>query len=168
MRLPRPRTTLGRAVLPVLGGIGVFALLGLATWIAAVLLSRNPENVSDRLAPAVFEVGPIEPIAETIAKNGPIIFHDLARPDGLRSLVLDHTGDDPKDNWVVYYAYPADRTPDCKIEQIERTRKFTDCDQRTIDVEHLAPPPGVYPQVGDSVSIDLREATGGTTTASTP
>lgn len=169
MQLPRPRTTLGRAVLPVIGGIGVFALLGLITWVTAVLLSRDPERVSDRLASPTFEVGPIGFVAERIADGGPIILPDLVRAGGLRTVVLDHTGGDPKLGWRVYYAYPADRDPGCKVTQVRRTRQFTDCEHRTIDVEQLAPPPGVFPLIDDDVTIDLRragEASGTATTTS--
>ena len=45
------------------------------------------------------------------------------------------------------------------MTQIERTRRFTDCDGREIGVEQLAPPPdGVRPVVSDTVTIDLRAA----------
>ena len=158
MQLPRPRTALGRAVMPVLAGIAVFALLGLATWIAAVFLSRNPERVSDRLAVTTLEVGRVEAVADQIADHGPIIFPDLMRAGGLRTVVLDHTGADPREGWQVYYAYPADRDVDCKVKQVKHTRHFTDCDHRTIEVEQLTPPPGVHPQVGDTITIDLRDA----------
>ena len=53
----RPTSPLGRAVLPVAGGLAFFALLGLATWGIAALLRDNPEQVNERLAQTTFEVG---------------------------------------------------------------------------------------------------------------
>lgn len=153
-----PRSTLARAVLPVLGGMLFFVVLGLATWGAAAIISRNPDNVNDRLAADVFEVGDVDTLSSIIAANGPLLFPDLARSGGHRALVLDHTGDDPATGWRVYYAFPADRDLTCKVTQVRGTRQFTDCDGRTIDVEDLAPPVGVNPVVGDTVIIDLRGA----------
>jgi len=153
-----PRSTLSRAVLPVLGGLLVFVVLGLATWGAAAIISRNPEQVNDRLAVDVFEVGDVDSLSAIIAANGPLIFPDLVQSGGHRTVVLDHTGDDPASGWRVYYAYPADRDLECKVTQVRGTRQFTDCEGRTLDVEDLAPPDGVFPIVGDTVTIDLRGA----------
>lgn len=155
----RPTSPLGRAVLPVLAGIAFFAVLGLALWGIAAVLSNNPDQVNERLARTTFEVGRTERLAEVIAEDGPLLFQGLVGDDADNSVVLDHTGDDPANGWVVYFAHPADRAETCKVTQIERTRRYTDCDGREIGVEQLAPPPdGVRPVVSDTVTIDLRAA----------
>ena len=153
-----PRSAFQRAVLPVLGGLLFFVLLGLATWGIAAILSRNPERVNEDLAATTFRVGEIETVADIVAEDGPLIFPDLVRSGGNRTVVLDHTGTDPRRNWRAYYAFPADRTVECKVEQVRGTRTFTDCEGRTLDVEDLAPPPGVRVLVSDSVTIDLTGA----------
>lgn len=159
---PRPRfaptSTVGRALFPVVGGLAFFALLGLATWGFAALLSGNPERVSERLATTTFEVGRPESISRMIAEDGPLLFQGLIGDQGARSVVLDHTGTDERIGWRVYYAYPADRESTCLVSQITGTRDFTDCDGRVLPVEQLAPPPGVNVIVGDQVIIDLRAA----------
>jgi hypothetical protein len=162
-----PQSTLARAVVPVIGGVVFFAVMGLILWGAASLLARNPEDVSERLAPTVFEVGNTENIARIIDEDGPLLFQGLTGAEGERSIVLDHTGDDPDDGWRAYYAYPADRAPTCLVEQVRGTRQFTDCEGRTIETEQLAPPPGVKVIVGDKVSLDLRGATTATAPATT-
>ncbi len=154
-----PQSTLARAVFPVLGGVVFFTVIGLILWGAASLLSRNPEDVSERLVPTVFEVGNTENIARIIDEDGPLLFQGLTGAEGERSIVLDHTGDNPKKGWRAYYAYPADRDPACLVEQVRGTRQFTDCEGRTIEPEQLAPPPGVQVILGDKVSLDLRGAT---------
>lgn len=159
-----PTSTLGRAVLPVVGGIVFFTVIGVVLWGVAALVSRNPEDVSDRLVETVFEVGDTENIARIIGEDGPLLFQGLVGSRGERSVVLDHTGDDPLTGWRAYYAYPADRDPGCLVEQVRGTRQFTDCDGRTIETEQLAPPPGVQVIVGDEVSLDLRAATTAITT----
>lgn len=143
----------------MVGGILFFALLGLATWGIAAILANNPDRVNDTLARTTFPVGSTTRIAEVVAENGPLIFPDLMRAGGLRTVVLDHTGDDIRSHWRAYYAYPADRGVECKVSQVRGTRNFTDCDGRIIAVEQLMPPAGVRVIVGDTVEIDLTAAT---------
>ncbi|MFZ4810304.1 MAG: hypothetical protein ACOYL9_03075 [Ilumatobacteraceae bacterium] len=150
------KSTLRRALLPVLGGLAFFALLALATWGIAALLSRNTERVEDRLATTTFEVGNSEYLANLVAADGPLLFQGLVGDTAERSLVLDHTGDDPKNGWRVRYAFPADRDDTCKVEQVKRTATYTDCEGRTLTVDDLARPTGVKLLVGDVVVIDLR------------
>ncbi len=164
----QPTSPAGRAVLPVAGGILFFGLLALTTWGIAALLSKNPERVSTRLATPTFEVGRTETIAELIADQGPLLFQGLVGSEGDRSVVLDHTGDTVKKGWRVFYAYPADRTPDCLVAQVKGTRTYTDCEGRTVSVEQLAPPEGVLVLVNDRVEIDLRGASVSTTSTTTP
>jgi hypothetical protein len=154
----RPRTTAQRAVYPVAAGLVFFAVLGLVTWGIAAFVSRNPEAVEERLAAPTFEVGNVETISQLIADDGPLLFQGLIGDDAARSIVLDHTGDDPRRGWRAYYAFPADRDPSCTVAQTPGTRQFVDCDGRTLEVEQLAPPPGVRPLVSDVIVLDLRAA----------
>jgi hypothetical protein len=152
----QPRSNLTRAVLPVVGGLAFFALLGLLTWGIASVLSRNPEQVEERLAQTQFEVGSTEALAELIAEDGPLLFQGLVGDSADRSIVLDHQGDDPAQGWRVRYAHPSDREPTCKVAQIEQTRQYTDCDGRTLEVDDLARPEQARVLVSDVVVIDLR------------
>jgi hypothetical protein len=149
----------------VLGGLAVLGLIFLATWAVAAFWSGDDASLSERLAPSTFRVGAVQDVAAEVANNGPILFPGLETTTGERTIVLDHTGGDPTRGWTVYYAYPADREPRCAVEQIEGTARFVDCDDRTIDVTDLAPPPGVFPVVENqrTLSIDLRQATQGST-----
>ncbi len=154
----KERSTLTRAVVPVVGGLVFFALLGLATWGIAAMLSRNPDRVEERLATTTFEVGSSEFVAGQIAEGGPLLFQGLVGDDADRSIVLNHTGDDPERGWSVRYAFPADRDDGCKVSQVEGTAQFTDCEGRTISYDDLARPERVRPLVSDVVVIDLRGA----------
>ncbi len=136
--------------------MGFIAFLGLVTWGIAALVGRHPQQLNENLARSTFEVGNTANIASLIADEGPLLFQGLVGSSADRSIVLDHTGNDIRQGWHVYFAHPADRQPTCKVSQIEHTRQFTDCTGRTLDVEQLAPPPaGVNPVVGDVVIIDL-------------
>jgi hypothetical protein len=151
-----------RAVLPVLGGAAVLALIGLFTWAMAVYISGGGGEGSERLAPSTFTVGEVDGLAETVATGGPLFFPELGTAIGTRSIVVDHTGDDPADGWRVYWAYPADRDSTCIVQQVPGTANFVDCDGRTIGVSELSPPDaGVFPIVedGETLVIDVRGAT---------
>ena len=152
---------MARAVVPVLGGIAFFAVLGLLLWGVAAYIAGNSDEVT--LAPTTVDVGRTATYADIIAENGPLILPDLLQSSGRRTIVLDHTGDDPQTNWHIYMAHPNDRPVECKVELIKGTRQFTDCDGRTIDVEDLAlPEQGVAPIVSPDgqLSLDLLPTSG--------
>ena len=160
----RPKSTFARAVLPVAGGMLFFAFFGMVTWGVAALLSGNPERVNDRLVPQTFEVGSTEYLAPLIADDRPLLFQGLIGADADRSLVLDHTGDLVGEGWRIRYAYPADRDSTCHVTQVKHSRQFTDCENRTLEVDDLARPTDVTPVVGDTVIIDLRVANASSST----
>jgi hypothetical protein len=120
--------------MPVLAGILFFATMFGLTWL-------------------------VDRWAESVAEDGPIIYPDLRDPEGTRAIVVDHQGDDPATGWRVFYTYPADRDSTCQVEQRERTRTFTDCDGRELDIEDLKRPLDVRPIVENrkTLYIDLRQ-----------
>ncbi len=157
---PRLRSPLARAVVPVLGGLAFFVLFFLGLWVAASVMTSRAEP-EDVLSNRIFEVGRVDSLAESVAEDGPILFPDLKGTDGVRSIVLDHTGDDPASGWIVRYGHPADRDPTCRVEHVRGTREFTDCEGRTLAVDDLAPPGDVRPIVENrrTLYIDLRGLT---------
>ena len=166
MQLPQLRSPLARAVVPVLGGIAVLAVLGLFLWGMAAWISSGNGVASERIAPSQLTVGPVEAMAEQVEAHGPLFFPELGTAIGTRSIVVDHTGTVAADGWRVYWAYPGDRPATCVVEQVVDTRSFIDCDGRTIDVSELSPPDaGVFPRVDgrETLVIDLRGAEDDTT-----
>ncbi|MFM7046014.1 MAG: hypothetical protein ACKO27_00510 [Ilumatobacteraceae bacterium] len=164
MARTRPTSTLARAVIPVAAGIGFFTVLGLALWGVAALIAGNADETEEILVPAYQDLGRVDTFADLVAEGGPLVMADLIGDD--RSIVLDHTGDDPRQGWAIYLAYPADRDPTCAVELTPGTRSFTDCDGRTLGIDGLALPPlGVQPIVSDDglLTLDL-VATAPTTT----
>lgn len=153
---PRLRSPFARAVVPVVGGMAVIAAIFGATWLVAMRVDQPTA-----LAPSTFTVGSVEARAQSIADDGPILLPGLDTTTGERTIVLNHTGDDPTAGWKLFWAYPADRDDTCGVEQIRGTSGFTDCDGRRIDVTDLAPAAGALPIVENSetLTIDLREAT---------
>ena len=129
----RLRSPLARALAPVLAGIAFIAVLFLATWGVAAFISDRGENITN-LGSSIFEVGQVERIATIVGDDGPLLFPDLKSPSGVRSVVLDHQGDDPTKGWQVYYGYPAGKDPSCLVEHVQGTRTFKDYNGDTIDV----------------------------------
>ena len=167
---PELRSPVARAVLPVLGGAAVIALIGLFTWGIAAYISRGGAEGSERLAPSTFTIGNVERLAEEVEESGPLFFPELGTAIGTRSIVVDHEGDDPRDGWRVYWGYPADRPATCVVEQVPHSDDFTDCDGRTVNVTELAPPDaGVNPRVEEQTTliVDLRGAADAATPPST-
>lgn len=146
VRRSKSRSPLARAAFPVLGGLAFFALLGLALWGVAALISGNSDQASGNLANRTFQPGSVIRYASIVKQDGPLIFPALIGTSGDRTIVLDHPPEsDPKFDWRIYLAYPADRGVSCKVVQVRTTRNFTDCDGRTLSVDRLAlPPEGVF------------------------
>ena len=158
--MPRLRSPLARAVVPVLGGIAFFALFFLGLWLAATIINDRADT-SSVIANKVFEVGKVDTIAKSVADDGPLLFPDLKSPDGVRSIVLDHQGQDPARGWQLYYGYPSDRDATCLVTHKKGERTFTDCEGRTIQPEQLTAPGDVRPIVENrkTLYIDLRGLT---------
>jgi len=144
--------------MPVLAGILFFAAMFGLTWLVAAYISDRGENITN-LGDPIFKIGSVDRWAESVAEDGPIIYPDLRDPEGTRAIVVDHQGDDPATSWRVFYTYPADRDSSCQVEQRERTRTFTDCDGRELDIEDLKRPLDVRPIVENrkTLYIDLRQ-----------
>jgi hypothetical protein len=166
MELPRLRSPLARAVVPVLGGIAFFTLFFVGLWVAARYINDQADPTS-QIGNKVFEVGKVESIAKSIAKDGPLLLPDLKSPDGVRSIVLDHTGSDPAVGWQAYYGYPADRDATCLVTHVQGSRTFTDCENRVLQADQLSAPAEVRPIVENrkTLYLDLR---GLTTSQTTP
>lgn len=157
-RLPELRSPLARAVVPVLGGVLFFVVLGLVTWGIAAFLSNGSTETTDNLAPPRLELGSAAGRANDVAEAGPLLFAELSTITGARSIVVDHEGDDPANGWRLYYAFPPGR-PDCPVEQVRGTATFIDCEGNELDVTELSPPTeAVRPVVENerTLYLDLR------------
>lgn len=153
----RLRSPLARAVVPIIAGLVFFALLFGVTWVFADR-ATDARRREVRLGTSTFRVGSVTEMADIVKRDGPILYPDLRDTTYRRTIVVDHTGDDPARGWQVYYAYPADRGPECLVTHVEGTRNFVDCDERTLPVERLHRPVDARPVVENQrrLLIDLR------------
>jgi hypothetical protein len=120
MPLPTLRSPVARAVVPVLAGMAFIALLFGILWLAAVILSRNADDLDVRLGDEVFEVGRIDRLANEIEERGPLLFPGLVGPAGERPVGLDHTGDNDVEGWRVFHLQPAGAPAGCLVTRTKR------------------------------------------------
>ncbi len=164
MQLPQLRSPFARAVVPVLAGIGFFAVLGLILWGVAAWMSDNPERVL--LGDTAFTVGRVDRVADSVAESGPLTYSDLRTTSGQRSIVIDHDGTSDVSGWVVYLPFPADRAgTDCLATQTPKTSTFVDCEGRELDVTALQPATGAMVVIEDSTTLVIEFADATTTTS---
>ncbi len=145
-------------MVPVLGGIGFFALVGLILWGIASLVSQNGDSTTANLASNVFRPGSVVRYAAIIDEDGPVLFPDLLGTDGDKTIVLDHQSTNPMSGWNIYLGHPSDRPISCKVTQVQHTDQFTDCEGRTVSVVDLArPAQGIKPVVSADgiLTLDL-------------
>jgi hypothetical protein len=133
---PRLKSPFARAVVPVAAGLAFFAALFGALWLVAALSSKNGQP----LGSTQFNVGRIDAFADKVAEDGPLLFQGLEGTSGKFSIVLDHSGVQDASGWTLYAPFAADAADDsCLVEQVVKTRRFTDCAGRTLEVEQLRP-----------------------------
>jgi hypothetical protein len=162
MPLPTLRSPVARAVVPVVAGMAFIALLFGILWLAAVVLSRNADDLDVRLGDDVFEVGRVDRLADEIAERGPLLFPGLVGPAGERPVGLDHAGSTDTEGWRVFSLRPPGTPPGCLVTQDEATGALADCDGRPIATADLPAAEDVVVVIdADSgeLSLDLRSAT---------
>ena len=135
-QVPRLRSPLARAVVPVAAGIAFFAALFGITYGIAALVSGNGEGI--KLGDREFAIGRVDIAAARIVKHGPLLYADLKGTQGEQAIVVDH---DPNaidtEGWSVYFAYRADRGPSCLISVDKDTQALEDCDGKPVTVADL-------------------------------
>ncbi len=102
--MPVERRSGGKQVLSVaIALVAVAAAVGLA-WGMLALASGGDGPVRLQLGDDVFDAGNAVRQSKQIAKDGPLLFPDVAGRGQRRPLIVNHFGDDPETRWV---AFPA-------------------------------------------------------------
>lgn len=119
---PGPRITTTRAVVFAVGSVlaGV-ALVALVIWIA------GSGEVDVRLGDNQFGDIRADRLAQTIERDGPVLFPDVAGGD--RDIIVTHVGDDPASGWLAFSARIPGRPRDCFLQWDPDAGDFADsCD----------------------------------------
>jgi hypothetical protein len=120
-----------RAMVIAVSGLVLGLVLVLALFIFAIPSLTESGKVEVQLGPERFDAGPADDRANEIAERGPILLPDVAGND--RDVYLQHLGDDPSTDWLVFDARRPDTTRDCTLEWIEADHSFVDpCDDSRV------------------------------------
>jgi hypothetical protein len=109
----------------LVGLAGVVAGLGLVI-LMVNLASRGTESFEVRLGDDRFSAGGVERRADSIERDGPILFSDVA--GGSRDIILQHIGAEPDEGWYAFSAQPAGKSRDCFLRWQADVAQFEDCD----------------------------------------
>lgn len=118
----RLRSPLARAVVPVLGGLAFLALLGLALWGVAALVSHNADPNDVNLGSNEFVLKSLKAKAARIAAEGPLLFPGLVGPAEREPIGIWHDGDVTTSGWRVFSLVPPGGGPGCVLQLDRRDR----------------------------------------------
>jgi hypothetical protein len=152
---PRLRSPVARAVVPVLGGLAFIAALFGLLWLIAVVITKNADERNARVGADVFEVGRVDRLADSVSRNGPILFPNLIGPAGERPVGLTHDGPTDFEGWRVFSLHPADRPADCLVEVARDTKQLVDCTGRVLAPADLPPAERVVVKIDDGGTLTL-------------
>jgi hypothetical protein len=115
-----------RAVVIGLVGVG----LGIGLVVLMAQLARTG-SVDVKLGDDVFEAGDAENRAESIERDGPVLFPDVA--GGSRDIYINHLSDDPLEGWIAFDARRPGTDRECTLQWRADAQVFTDpCDETVV------------------------------------
>ena len=119
----RLRSPFAQAVVPVVAGIGVLALIAAALWGISAYVSRGSNKVEVRqIASRYFDAGSAKRVAAQIDRGGPLLYPGLIDDAGKRPIGIGHVGTDPLKGWRVFPLVPPGAPADCLLA-IDRTTR---------------------------------------------
>lgn len=119
------RTSSSTTTAVLIGIAGVVAAIGLM-WFMVNLANQGGDSVQVRLGDDRFDAGHLDDRAESIAKDGPVLWPDVAGRS--RDIYLQHLGDDPETGWSAFSAQAAGKPRDCFLQWLADDEEFEDCD----------------------------------------
>ena len=145
-------------MVPVLAGLAVLAALFGLLWLMAVFVTRNADDADRRIGADVFEVGRVDRLADSVERDGPLLFPNLIGPAGERPVGLVHDGSTDFEGWRVFSLQPPGSTSDCLVQVDRSTKELEDCDGRIIDVSTLPDATRVVILIdaGGTLTLDLQ------------
>ena len=152
---PRLRSPVARAVVPVLAGVAVLALLFGFLWLIAAVVTRNADEADRRIGADVFEVGRVDRLADSVERNGPILFPNLSGPAGERPVGLFHDGATDFEGWRVFSLRPSGNAADCLVSVDRETKQLLDCAGEEFTPDQLPDAERVVVLIDDEGTLTL-------------
>jgi hypothetical protein len=105
----------------------------------------------------------VDKLADSVVRNGPILFPNLVGPAGRRPVGLAHEGPTDFDGWTVFSLRPAGNPADCLVSLDRRTKQLEDCNGRIYQAADLPPADRVQVIVDrdkGTLTLDLQPTAG--------
>ena len=152
---------MGRAVVPVLAGVVVIGAFFGLLWLIAVVATNHANETNRRARTDVFEVGRVDRLADSVARNGPMLFPNLVGPAGERPVGLTHDGPSDFEGWRVFSLRPRGDASGCLVHIDRATKALVDCQGRVVAPDDLAEADRVEVVIADdgTLSLDLQPGT---------
>lgn len=117
------RTTTRQTTVLILSVVAVLVAVGLV--IAALnAAGRNNPPVIQAGKRARFDAGLAQERAESIAKDGPLLFSDVSGGGQRLPVFVSHQGDDFRTGWNVFGAHPPDAPDNCFLKWSRSAKRF--------------------------------------------
>jgi hypothetical protein len=112
----------------------VMLLVGGALFLVALPSLNETGRVEVRLGDDTFDAGNKDLRADSILRDGPILFSDVA--SGQRDIYLQHTGDSPDVGWSAFDARRTGQGRECTLQWQPPSGPFRDpCDGSTVPAD---------------------------------
>ena len=148
-------------MVPVLAGLTVLAALFGLLWLIAVVVSGNADQKDARIGADVFEVGRVDRLADSVERNGPILFPNLIGPAGERPVGLTHDGPTDFEGWRVFSLRPVGNAGDCLVRINRTTKVLEDCTGHPYEAADLPDAERVVVLIAEdgTLTLDLQPGT---------
>jgi hypothetical protein len=148
-------------VVPVLAGLTVIAAMFGLLWLIAVVVTNHANESNRRAGADLFEVGRVDRLADSVARDGPILFPNLIGPAGERPVGLAHDGPSDFEGWRVFSLRPAGDAADCLVQVDRETKELKDCTGRVFDPTQLPAADRVVLDISKdgTLTLDLQPGT---------
>lgn len=153
-----------RSVLIGIGGIALGLIAVLVLFVVAIPKLTESGTVKVQLGTSQFGVGSAESRSETIERDGPILFSDVA--SGSQDIYLQHTGTVPSEGWLAFDARQTGAGRDCTLLWDRDARAFENpCDGTVVPADGAGLVQySVEVNEDGNLVIDLTTGAGGTST----
>jgi hypothetical protein len=121
------KKTNSRTVIFAVGTFAIGAILVLGLFVFAAGRATESGNFEVKLGSDTFDAGNNQLRADTIGRDGPLLFSDVA--GGQRDIFLQHEGGDPNQGWLAFDVRKPGERRECQLVWEKTEQRFRDsCD----------------------------------------
>ena len=127
----------------------------------AVVVPPTAHDSNPRVGADAFAVGRVDRLADSDARNAPILYPNLVAPAGRPRVGLAHDGASDFEGWRVFSLRPSGDAPDCLVQVDRQTKQLEDCEGTVFDPAQLPDAERVVVRIDKdgTLSLDLQPGT---------